>query len=83
MKISNYQHLALQLIQNDNWDAAHRIIQSYSDPFSCHIHGYLHRLEGDLANACYWYNRAGLRFPENTLPEELTILLNTSEEIGD
>jgi hypothetical protein len=23
------------------------------------VHGYLHRKEGDLANAGYWYRRAG------------------------
>lgn len=32
---------------------------------------YLHREEGDLGNAGYWYRRAGIDMPDNTLQEEL------------
>lgn len=71
---------SLQLIQNDNWDAAHRLIQDYSDPLSCQIHGYLHRIEGDLANAHYWYQHGGIEFPNNTLEEELGRLLSQTTE---
>jgi hypothetical protein len=71
---------ALQLIQNDDWDAAHRLIQDYSDTLSCQIHGYLHRIEGDLANAGYWYRHAGLAMPENSLDEELKRLFAQSTD---
>jgi hypothetical protein len=67
---------ALQLIQKDDWDAAHRLIQDYSDPLSCQIHGYLHRIEGDISNARYWYRHADMPMPVNTLEEELTRLLS-------
>jgi len=70
------QQLVIQLIKNDDWDAAHRLIQDFPDPHSCHIHGYLHRIEGDLANARYWYQRAGLSMPNNTLVEELENLVS-------
>jgi hypothetical protein len=73
MKHSHQQ--ALQLIQQNDWDAAHRLVQDYSDPLSCQIHGYLHRIEGDLSNARYWYQHAGLNMPDNSLEEELTLLL--------
>ena len=74
-----HQH-ALQLIQQDDWDAAHRLVQDYSDPLSCQLHGYLHRIEGDFANARYWYQRAGLLMPECPLEEELKQLLTKLSE---
>ncbi|MEQ1546793.1 hypothetical protein [Methyloglobulus sp.] len=61
----------LKLIQQNDWDAAHRLVQDYSDSLSCQIHGYLHRIEGDLSNARYWYQRAGLHMPDNSRDEEL------------
>lgn len=69
---------ALQLIQDGQWDAAHRLIQDFSDPLSCRIHGYLHRIEGDLSNARYWYQRAGLDLPANSLEDEIKALFALS-----
>ena len=34
------------------------------------VHAYLHRKEGDLANAGYWYARAGRSMPAGTLAAE-------------
>lgn len=65
---------ALAYCQNNDWDSAHRLIQEYSDELSCRIHGYLHRIEGDLSNAGYWYHRAGLSIPNNTVTEEFALL---------
>ena len=62
---------ALKLAEEGEWDAAHELVQPHSDPNSCLIHGYLHRVEGDLGNADYWYRRAGATRPDNTLEEEL------------
>ena len=42
-----------------DWDAAHRVAQDISDATGAWVHAYLHRKEGDLGNARYWYNRAG------------------------
>jgi len=61
----------LNLAEEGAWDKAHQLVQPYSDEWSCLIHAYLHRVEGDLSNAKYWYNRAGTRMPDNTLEEEL------------
>lgn len=60
-----------RLIDAGDWHAAHRLVQIHSDTFSCLIHGYLHRDEGDLGNAAYWYHRAGEEMPANTVAEEL------------
>ncbi|MGD8235236.1 MAG: hypothetical protein PVG16_00970 [Chromatiales bacterium] len=68
--MAGYHADALTLARNNKWDAAHRLIQSHSDNLACLIHGYLHRVEGDLWNARYWYNRAGEAMPENSLEEE-------------
>jgi len=42
-----------------DWNTAHEIAQSGSDRDSAWVHAWLHRVEGDLANAGYWYDRAG------------------------
>jgi len=71
---------ALQLISNKDWDDAHHLIQNYNDDFSCLIHGYLHREEGDLSNAAYWYERANQTLSNNSLDEEfarITALINS------
>lgn len=60
----------LDLSKAGKWDEAHRLVQGHSDPMSCLIHAYLHRVEGDLSNAKYWYHHAGERMPDNSLEEE-------------
>jgi hypothetical protein len=42
-----------------DWAAAHQVAQDIDDTTGAWIHAYLHRKEGDLANAGYWYRRAG------------------------
>lgn len=54
--------LALWHAAAGNWEAAHQIAQDIDDATGAWIHAYLHRQEGDLSNAGYWYRRA--RKPE-------------------
>ena len=61
---------ALALVRDGDWHAAHKLVQEHSDELACLIHGYLHRIEGDLSNAAYWYRRAGTTMPDNTLDDE-------------
>lgn len=42
-----------------DWHRAHDLLQSDEDGDGAWVHAYLHRKEGDLANAGYWYRRAG------------------------
>jgi hypothetical protein len=49
-----------------DWDEAHRIAQSVDDAEGAWVHAYLHRKEGDLSNAGYWYARA--RRPRSDAP---------------
>lgn len=42
-----------------DWDAAHRVAQDIEGETGAWVHAYLHRKEGDIGNAGYWYRRAG------------------------
>ena len=53
-----------------DWDAAHRAVQDVDDEKAAWVHAYLHRKEGDAANAGYWYRRAGRRHAHMMLDEE-------------
>jgi len=41
------------------WDAAHELAQAQDDAEGAQVHAWLHRIEGDLGNADYWYRQAG------------------------
>jgi len=41
-----------------DWQAAHGVAQDVKDDTGSWVHAYLHRKEGDLSNAAYWYARA-------------------------
>ena len=71
---------ALNLARDGKWDESHRYIQSYSDQLSCLIHAYLHRVEDDLSNANYWYKRADVNMPNNSLEDELNRLYEIASE---
>ena len=51
--------LALWWDAQGSWDRAHEIAQDVSGSNGAWVHAYLHRKEGDLGNAAYWYARAG------------------------
>lgn len=53
-----------------NWNKAHALVDQLQDRTACHVHAYLHRREGDLGNASYWYHRAGKQPPAVSLQEE-------------
>jgi hypothetical protein len=42
-----------------DWDTAHSIAQDIPTVQGSAVHAYLHREEGVLWNADYWYSRAG------------------------
>jgi hypothetical protein len=53
-----------------DWEKAHTIIQDIPDKTASWIHAYLHRKEGDIWNADYWYSKAGRKRPEVSLSLE-------------
>jgi hypothetical protein len=48
-----------RLLANDR-RAAHALVQDLDDPIAWRVHGLVHRVEGDLVNAAYWYDKAGV-----------------------
>jgi hypothetical protein len=53
--------LALQALWWDakgDWARAHALAQEEEGAAGALVHAYLHRREGDAANAAYWYRRA-------------------------
>ncbi|HRY26737.1 MAG: hypothetical protein H6852_15815 [Geminicoccaceae bacterium] len=54
-----------------DWRRAHTIVQKdEADPTHAWVHAHLHREEGDLANAAYWYRRAGRPVAEGDIARE-------------
>ncbi|WP_291606842.1 hypothetical protein [Bradyrhizobium sp.] len=53
-----------------DWDRAHKIVQDDGTREAAWVHAYLHRVEGDLSNAGYWYRQAGRPAPKDSLQAE-------------
>ena len=53
-----------------DWDKAHKIVQDDPTREAAWVHAYLHRVEGDLGNAGYWYRQAGQPVAKDTLEAE-------------
>jgi hypothetical protein len=53
-----------------DWDKAHTIVQDDPSRQAAWVHAYLHRVEGDLGNAGYWYRQAGQPAAKDTLETE-------------
>src|SRR6202163_3792100 len=62
---------ALWWAAKDDWNAAHAIVMRHDDDKDCAwVHAHLHRVEGDLDNARYWYRQAGKRPATGALDAE-------------
>jgi hypothetical protein len=61
---------ALDLVAVGDWDGAHKLVQDDPSPEAAWVHAHLHRVEGDLSNAGYWYRRAGKPQASNSLEDE-------------
>ncbi len=53
-----------------DWERAHAAAMSDEGAEAAWVHAYLHRKEGDHANAAYWYRRAGKPMPDGALAAE-------------
>ena len=61
---------ALWQVAGGKWDPAHKLAQEQDDAAGAWVHAHLHRVEGDLSNAAYWYRRAGKPECAASLDEE-------------
>lgn len=66
---------ALWLDGTGDWDGAHAVAQDERAPAAAAVHAYLHRKEGDLWNARYWYKHAGRKPFDGTLQAEWEMLV--------
>ena len=51
--------LALWWDARGDWEKAHEVAQDVEGRDGAWVHAYLHRKEGNLGNAGYWYRQAG------------------------
>ena len=67
---------AVARLEKGDWRAAHEIVQKDEESaLSCWAHGIVHVMEGDLANARYWYGEARRPFPQPySVPAEIAAL---------
>ena len=78
--------LALQALWWDakgDWDNAHKCAQQREDAPGMRVHAYLHRKEGDLSNAGYWYRRCGAVPSTLTLDAEWEELVRACLQMDD
>ncbi|HEY5743966.1 MAG TPA: hypothetical protein VIS99_15670 [Terrimicrobiaceae bacterium] len=59
-----------------DWERAHQIAQGDESRESAWVHAYLHRREGDVSNARYWYTRAGKPAHHGALDDEWKEIVN-------
>lgn len=60
-----------------DWHAAHDLIDHLQDDVSSRVHAYLHRAEGDLWNARYWYRQSKSDEFHGELKEEWVYLVRS------
>ena len=68
--------LALWYDARGDWEKAHSLAQDADDRSGAWVHAYLHRKEGDLGNAGYWYRRANQPVATDSLDAEWTRLVS-------
>lgn len=68
--VKNAHLLSLWYDHKGDWERSHTAIQDLPDQIAAAIHAYLHRKEGDIWNADYWYRRANAKRKNISLEQE-------------
>jgi hypothetical protein len=68
---------ALWWAGKEKWDKAHGIVMDEGGEDCAWVHAYLHRVEGDLGNARYWYRQAQRPVPARPLAAEWDAIAET------
>lgn len=61
---------ALWHLEKGDWHRSHEIAQAIESADAAWVHAHLHRVEGDVWNADYWYRLAGRERPDTPLDDE-------------
>jgi hypothetical protein len=67
---------ALWWAAKGGWDQAHKLVQDEETTDAAWVHAYLHRVEGDLGNAGYWYRRAAKPVATGPLETEWELMVS-------
>jgi len=65
---------ALWWAKKGNWEKAHDLVADEPSREAAWVHAYLHRVEGDLGNAQYWYGKARQRAATDEFDDEWTAI---------
>jgi hypothetical protein len=68
--------IALWWAAKGDWSKAHKIVMEEDGADAAWVHAYLHRVEGDLENARYWYKQAGKPAASSALPAEWAAIVS-------
>jgi hypothetical protein len=58
-----------------DWTRSHALVDELETADGMAVHAYLHRKEGRISNADYWYQRAGREFQRSRLEDEWQALV--------
>ena len=58
-----------------DWTHAHALVDELETVDGMAVHAYLHRKEGSVSNADYWYQRSGRNFQRPSLDGEWAALV--------
>jgi len=67
--------IAIEKAEQGYWDEAHMIVQQMNDPIANWLHANLHREEGDIDNAKYWYHQAIREYSDTDIETERNQIL--------
>ena len=62
-------------MEKGDWNEAHGLVDDSEGVDECWVHAHLHRVEGDLANAGYWYRKARKAVATSELDTERTEII--------
>jgi hypothetical protein len=68
---------ALWWAAKDDWERAHQIVMAHEGRGCAWVHAYLHRREGDLPNARWWYKEAKRPVAAGSLDDEWSAIVQT------
>ena len=73
--------LAMDFDHQGEWERAHGIVQDIRHELAYRIHAYLHRKEGDMESALYWYRYIGVEpFRGRFLTEQKYIMKQLKDQ---
>jgi hypothetical protein len=73
---------ALWWMMKGDWKRAHDLVDKAEGSIEAWVHAHLHRVEGDHANAGYWYAQAGRKPVPGSLEYERDMMAKTIIEGG-